>query len=159
MGKPLTPEKLFALRRLRKARRLFKQQPVFAFAILCKEYKGYTHEQFMEDLRLRTKPKPKKKKTTPLSRYGRFDQMNQFLELYQNTGLIDYARQAQRLRSAMTKPYRVLVKIQSIYIEYRLCPLIPYKEVVKLIESLKTCKTEDDVEKMIDKFKANNRLR
>lgn len=159
MGKPLTPDKLFALRRLRKARRVFKQQPVFAFAILCEEYKDYTHEQFLNDLRLRTKPKPKKINKSPLMRYGRYYKMNQLLELYRTTGLIDYARQAQRLRSVITKPYRVLVKIEGQYVEYALDPMIAFKEVERLVNDLRDCKTEIEADKMIDHFRSMNRIR
>ncbi|GEM63860.1 hypothetical protein SF1_18420 [Sphingobacterium faecium NBRC 15299] len=158
MGKPLPPEKLFALRRLRKARRLFKQQPVFAFAILCEEYKDYTHEQFLDDLRIRTKTKGKKKKKSPLTRYGRFFKMNQLLELYSKTGLVDFALQAFRLRSVITKPYRVLVKIEGCHIEYGLNPFIPYKEVEKLNLQLRDCKTEKEVDYVIEQFRSANRI-
>jgi hypothetical protein len=159
MGKPLSLEKLVALRRLRKARRLFKQQPVFAFAILCEEFKDYTHDQFLDDLRLRNKPKAKKKKKSPLTRYGRYFKMNQLLERYRSTGLLDYARQAVRLRSNMTKPYRVWVKINCKCFEFGLDPLMPYNEVEKLNANLRNCTNEKEVQEMIEQFRADNRIR
>ncbi|OJV51682.1 MAG: hypothetical protein BGO31_00320 [Bacteroidetes bacterium 43-16] len=158
MGKPFTPERLANIRRLRKARRLYKQQPVFAFAILCAEFKDYTYEQFQDDLRIRNKSKRTKNKKSSLVRFGRYFKMIQFLELYRNTGIVDYARQAQKLRSVITKPYRVLVKIEGQYFEYGLDPTIAVKEVERLVYELKKCKTEIEADKMIEHFRSMNRI-
>ncbi|WP_289035014.1 hypothetical protein, partial [uncultured Flavobacterium sp.] len=69
MGKPFTPQRLANIRRMRKARRLYKKQPLFAYDILCKEYPDYTYDKFWDDLRYRRKPKRRKGKSA-LVRYG-----------------------------------------------------------------------------------------
>lgn len=55
-----SPERLQHIRRLRKARRLFKQQPLFAYNIMSGSYEDYSLSDFLEDLRYR-KPRKKKK--------------------------------------------------------------------------------------------------
>lgn len=158
MGKKFKPERLASIRRMRRARRLYKQQPVFAFEILSTEYADYTPEQFIDDLRYRSKPKPKKKKDA-LLRYGRYTKMMQCLELFRSTGITEYAIQAQRLRRNMTKPYRVLIKINGKHIEYGLDPLINIEDVERLVAKLRECKTETQADDMINQFRENSRMR
>ena len=46
MCKQFSPDRLEAIRRMRKARRLNKTQPLFAFNLLCSIYQDYTYEMF-----------------------------------------------------------------------------------------------------------------
>lgn len=151
MGKAFTPERLVSIRRMRKARRLYKQMPLFAFEILREEYPNYTREQFLDDLRYRTKAKRKKKKTT-LTRYGRYARMVDLLHLYQQTGNNEYAIQAQRLRKRMTKPYRVRVKIGGQSWEYGVEATVPIHEVEQLTADLSTCTTIEQADEMMRRF-------
>ncbi len=61
MGKPFTAERLESIRRMRKARRLFRKEPLFAYMLLSLEYVDYSYAQFLDDLRYRTKAKRKDK--------------------------------------------------------------------------------------------------
>lgn len=158
MGKPFTPERLASTRRMRKARRLYRRQPVFAFPFLCTEYPDYTHEQFLDDLRYRTKPKRKNKKTT-LTRYGRYGRMVELLGLYRNTGNTEYAVQAQQLRKRMTKPYRVLVKINGKSWEYGVDATIPIREVEQLTAELSTCSTLEEADATVARFWEKARMK
>lgn len=157
MGRKFTPERLESTRRMRRARRLYRKQPLFAYAILSGEYMEYSYEQFLDDLRYRTKPKRKEKKTM-LTRYGRYRRMAELLERYRNTGELEPAIQAQRLRKRMTKPYRVLVKINGESIEYGFEPTIAIAEIERLTSDLKFCKSEKDADEMIAEFRKKSRI-
>jgi len=152
MGKPFTPERLASIRRMRKARRLYKKEPLLAYHILCGEYPSYTHDDFWEDLRYRTKRKRKKKNKTPLSRYGRYERMKQLIAMYKDTANTDYGMKAQRLRNLMTKPYRVMVRIEGEVLEYRISPLIQITEIEKLVAQLPKCKTEQEADDFVEQF-------
>lgn len=158
MGKKFTPERLANIRRMRKARRLYRKEPVFAFATMLNTYPDYTHEQFLDDLRYRKPPKRRKGKAV-LLRYGRYQQMLRFLELYKRTENVEYAIQAQRLRSRMTKPYRVLARVCGETWEYNFDPTISLHEIERLTIALSTCKTVKEVDKMVEEFRNTARLK
>ncbi len=151
MGKPFTPQRLAAIRRMRKARRLYKKQPLFAYDMLRTEYPGYTYDQFRDDLRYRRKPKRRKGKT-PLARYGRYWRMQQLTAQYSSTGNIVYGLQAQRLRKYMTKPYRVKVRIGREVLEYRFSPLIRIEAIEQLTAALPQCSTPAEADTLVEQF-------
>lgn len=151
MGKPFTPERLTNIRRIRKARRLYRKEPVFAFQILCAEYPDYTHEQFLDDLRYR-KPRKRKAKKTTLTRYGRYMRMLHFLEKYRQTKNIEHAIQAQRLRKRMTKLYRVLLRLDGETLEYNFSPTISITKIEHLTIELSTCKTAEEADEIVERF-------
>lgn len=95
---------------MRRARRLFRKAPLFAFAMMREEYPQYTHENFCDDLRYRTKRRRKRGKSQ-LLRYGRYRRMELLKEQFRQTGNSDFALQAQKLHRNMTKPYRVLARV------------------------------------------------
>lgn len=152
MGKPFTPERLANIRRLRKARRLYKKQPLFAYHQLCGEYFNYSHEQFLNDLRYRNKPKQRKGKSTML-RYGRYRRMEKLLDLYRETDNMEYALTALQLRRNLTKPYRVLVKIAGETWEYSFSPLIAIQQIENLISALAPCRTVKEVEELVERYR------
>lgn len=152
MGKPYTPERLASIRRMRKARRLFKKEPLFAYDILSREHPSYSLDDFWEDLRYRTNPKRRKAKS-PLTRFGRFRRMEQLNELYWATENADYALKAQQLRRNMTKPYRMLLKIEGKIWEYSFSALIRIEEMERLSKELSGCKTLNEVETHIEQFR------
>lgn len=158
MGKPFTPERLANIRRIRKARRLYRKQPLFAFEILLTEYPNYTQDKFWDDLRCRSIRKNRKGKS-PLIRYGRYRRMQQLIELYKNTQIIDYALKAQRLRRLMTVPYRVMVKIGGKAIEYNFCPLMQIEEIENIMTQLLKCLTVQDADKLIKQFKEETHIK
>ncbi|MBN8879831.1 MAG: hypothetical protein J0I32_19965 [Sphingobacteriales bacterium] len=139
--KPFSPERLFHIRRLRKARRLFKLTPLFAFEQMKLQYAEYTYADFMEDLRRRSRKKQRLKKS-PLVRYGRYQRMEKLLTQYRETGNLDLAQKATQLRRRMTKPYTVLVRLKEASMEYTLSPFIPIEAIEQLVLHLKTCSTE-----------------
>lgn len=157
MGKPFTAERLEAIRRMRKARRLFRNEPLFAYMLLSLEYVDYSYAQFLDDLRYRTKAKRKETKST-LTRFGRYRRMLELLDRYEKTGVLDYAIQAQRLRKRMTKPYRVLIKINGQCIEYGFEPTIAIAEIERLTANLNGCATERDADQMIAEFRKYSRI-
>lgn len=157
-GQPFSPERLRNIRRLRKARRLFKQTPLFAFHLMELEYPGYTQDEFLEDLRRRTKRKPKPKKT-PLNRYGRYYRIQVLKERYANTGDEEAIRMAMKLQAVITKPYRFLVRFKNQAKEFSLSPLIPISRVEELNQSFTTCKTMVEVEQLIDAFQKTSNTR
>ncbi|MNJ95329.1 hypothetical protein D3C87_130390 [compost metagenome] len=85
MSKPFSPERLANIRRIRKARRLFKRSPLFAYCEMEKEFPGYTYTHFLDDLKIKKKKNAKTKIGSKLKRYGRFSEMTRLLELYKNT--------------------------------------------------------------------------
>jgi hypothetical protein len=157
MGKPFTPERLASVRRMRKARRLYKKEPLFAYEMLCMEYPEYTYDNFWDDLRYRKKPKRRKGKC-PLVRYGRYRRMEKLHNLYRETGNVAYALQAQRLQRRMTKPYRVLVRIGSEVWEYSFSPLVRMEEIESLTVLLPKCRTVKEAEEMVEQFRKTSHI-
>ena len=141
------------MRRLRRARYLTKKMPLFAFQVMQSEYQGYTYDQFLDDLRRRSKPKQKKGRS-PLIRYGRYQHLQKALADYHITGDIRFAIEAQQLRKRITKPYRVLYRCKSGTFEYTLSSLIPMKCIIQLTEQLKSTTDIQQAELLIDQTRA-----
>lgn len=152
MGKPFTLERLIKIRRMRKARRLFKQLPLFAYELLQLEYTNYSDQEFWDDLRIRTKRKSRKRKS-PLVRFGRYNRIEQLKCQFYETGNYDLIIKAHQLRKNITRPYRVLVRLKGKYCEYSFCPLIPITHIEQLTASFKDCTSEQEVEEIIDQFR------
>lgn len=142
MGKPFTPQRLENIRRMRRARRLYRKAPLFAYELMRGEYADYTFEKFCDDLRYRSRRKKKKGKSQ-LVRFGRYGRMEQLNEQYRQTGNADYALQAQKLLRNMTKPYRVMVRVSGETWEYTLSPLIRIDDIEKLVARLTECVTAE----------------
>lgn len=157
MGKPFTPERLMNIRRMRKARRLFKKQPLFAFETMCNEYPDYTYQLFSDDLRYRKKPKKRKGKS-PLVRFGRYRRMEKLNDLYRTTKNIEYALQSQRLYRRMSQSYRVMVRINGYVNEYAFSPLIPIEKIEWLTAELGKCSTERQADELVDQFRKEIRI-
>lgn len=151
--KPFSPERLAHIRRLRKARRLFKNEPLFAFLLMKADYPDYTHAEFLDDLRRRSKIKRKPKKS-PLYRFGRYLRIDKLITRYQATGEEALILQAMKLRANITRPYRILVRLGGQYTEYFYSPLISIERIEKLNESFCACKTWDEVERVREEFES-----
>lgn len=151
MGNPFTPERLFHIRKMRKARRLFKKAPLFAYTFMLEAYPEYAYDQFLDDLRIR-KPGRKRAARSPLVRYGRYTKMQQLLYLHRHTGEISLALQAQQLRDNMTTPYRMLVRKNARTKQYCLSPLIPYAQMEDLLRNVTACKSMEEADKLIADF-------
>lgn len=152
MGSPFTPERLEAIRRLRKARRLFKQTPLFAFEQMVQQYPNYTYAAFIDDLRIRRKRKPKQHRSI-LQRYGRYAQMDRLIRQFEQTGDYSLIEQANRLRANMTKPYRLLVKIKAEAMEFTFSAMIPMVHIERLSKQVMACVEMGEVEKMVEAFR------
>lgn len=148
--KPFSSERLFHIRRLRKARRLFRQAPLFAFDEMRQQYSGYTYREFMDDLRPRSR-KRKRHTRNPLARYGRFDRMENLILQYRQTKETELALQALALRKHISQPYRVLARSKNFSLVFTLCPLIPIRAIEKLVTDLQNCKTELEACDMVQK--------
>ncbi|SOD17761.1 hypothetical protein [Pedobacter xixiisoli] len=157
MGKPFTSERLQNIRRMRRARRLHKQQPLFAYEMMRTDYPGYPYELFLDDLRYR-KPRKKRTRKSGLCRYGRFNRMQSLISQYGWTGDIELARQANKLRERMTKPYRVLAKVEDHYIEQNFSALIPIDSIEELVRKLADCQSMDQANKILLEFQASNNM-
>jgi hypothetical protein len=151
MGTPFSPTRLLNIRRIRKARRLFKQQPLFAYVLLCEIYTDYSYVNFLEDLRYRKQPKKRKGKSA-LQRYGRYDRIQQLIERYRATGNIDYAIAAKRLRDLLTKPYRVWYRCEGVTVEVCFSALVPLIQIENLVLRLKSAQTQGEAEALVKEF-------
>lgn len=152
MGKPFTPERLERIRRMRKARRLYKKQPLFAFQMMLTDYPDYTHELYMDDLRYRKKPKKRNGRFNP-HRFGRYSKIMELLRQYERTGNSDFALRAIQMRAYMTRPYRVLVRVGGEEIEYSFSPRIPVRSIENLLSQFSGCKTEAEVGSIVSEFR------
>lgn len=157
MGKPFSPERLENLRRMKKARRLNKRQPLFAFLLMSGEYTDYTYEQFLDDLRYRRPPKKRKGKSG-LVRFGRYRRMESLIVEYQLNGNIETAIKAKQLRERMTKPYRVQFRVKGEVMEYQLSALIPIEQIEKFVAELADCKSSVQANELFDRFNINSHI-
>ncbi|MNI08923.1 hypothetical protein D3C81_1403610 [compost metagenome] len=151
MGTPFSPTRLFNIRRIRKARRLFKQQPLFAYVLMCANYKEYSYLNFLDDLRYRKAPKKRKGKTA-LNRYGRYNRIQQLMERYRETGNLDHAIAAKRLRDLLTKPYRVWYRCEGVTVEVCFSPLVPLIQIENLVLRLKAVHSEHEAQALVSEF-------
>ena len=151
MSKPFSPERLAKIRRIRKARRLFKKVPLFAYTYMLQDIPDYTYKQFLDDLHI-GRPGKKRKGKSFLSRYGRYWAMREFIRLYDQTKNIAYAIKAQDLRNNMTKPYRLLIRYKNMYRELYFSSLIPYSQIKELSDNINRCENLTEVEKVIADF-------
>lgn len=150
-------DRLCHIRRLRKARRLFSQAPLFAFQLMCEQYDSYTYEQFLEDLRRRNNKVKRRIKCT-LVRFGRYQAMQQLLSRYEQTKDQRLALQAITLRRMMTRPYRVLACGKNFKMEYTLSALIPMDKIVQLVNDLKVCQTEQQATELVERCRERYRI-
>ena len=104
-------ETLRRIRRMRKARRLFRYLPLFAFSMMLVEYHDYDYDTFIRDVTPRRRKKRKKVPKTPLARYGRFWEMRHLVRQYKESKEPVIGLKADLLRKNMTRPYRVLLQI------------------------------------------------
>ncbi len=151
MGNPFSTVRLYNIRRLRKARRLFKQQPLFAYYLMCETYTDYCYTDFLADLRYRKPPKKRKGKSV-LYRYGRYSRIVKLMEHYNQTKDLDFAIAAKRLRDMLTKPYRVWYKCEGVSVEVCFSPLIPLVQIENLVLRLKTVHTEQEAQELVSEF-------
>lgn len=158
MGKAYTPERLARTHRMRKARRLFKQTPLFAFALMQQHYPQYTYDEFWDDLRRRTKKKQKRHKT-PLTRYGRYARMQQLLRQYGYTKDTSLLREAVKLRERMAKPYRVMARVGGEGLEFTFSPLVQIHAIEQLTLKISQCKSKQEVTQVVEQFRETENFR
>lgn len=157
MGKPFSKERLLKIQRLRKARRLWAKEPLFAFFIMQELYKDYTYAEFMDDLRLR-KPRKKKQGKSQRIKYGRYNRMNQLYTEYELTGNLNYAIEAEKLFRRLRKPYLLRVRINGIRIEYTFNACIPLKAIENLNQEIQNCASEAEVDAKVKVFRQNQSI-
>lgn len=100
-------EAIMRNRRKRKARRTWKQQPLFAYNLLLNEFPGYSPENFERDLSI-SKGKIKKSGKSPLARYGRYPVMMKLLAKWETSKEVSTGLEIVKFRRNMTKPYRLI---------------------------------------------------
>lgn len=145
-------ERLYSIRRLRKARRLFKRFPLFAFEMMRETYPEYEYELFWDDLRRRT-PKKKRKKKSPLVRYGRYWRMDKLISQFRLTKNFELIEQANQLRRQITKPYRMVIRLKGMRKEYFFSPFISIERIEELNRKFKIDMTEQQVDAIVDEFR------
>jgi hypothetical protein len=64
-----------------------------------------------------------------------------------------YLIQANLLRKRITKPYRLLVRVGGSATEYFFSALIPIGQIEILTAKVSTCKTEQEAEHLIERFR------
>ncbi|WP_130855625.1 hypothetical protein [Olivibacter jilunii] len=148
-----SPERLAKIRRMRKARRLWKQVPLFAFSLMAAEYPGYSHMAFLCDLRRRS-PKKRRHAKAYLSRFGRYLRMQELAKRFKLEGNIEDGIKAQVLQKNMTKPYRLLTRTKDGSMEFLFSPLTPIVQIERLSQSLRNCRSNSEVESMVEAFRA-----
>lgn len=136
-----SPERLDKIRKLRMARRLWKNTPLLAYKTMQDKYPEYTYEQFLNDLRIRKIKKKKRFVKNPLTRYGRYQKMVQLITQYNETKDPAFYLMAQKLRSIITRPYRLEIKKEAKAWEFTFPPEIPYKRIEQLSKDCNKCKT------------------
>lgn len=157
MGKAFAPERLMHIRRLRKARRLFKRKPLFAFEEMRLAYPQYTYDEFLDDLRRRT-PRKNRQPKSPLPRYGRYVRMQQLLDDYKRRGDTDALWMAVQLRERMTKPYRVSASIGHERIEFTFSPMISMGRIEQLTADIRKCSSMEQVLRLVEQFRKTERF-
>lgn len=105
----VSEEALLRMRRVKAARRAFQNAPLFAYTGLQMKFPGYTYETFIQDITPRRKKKRGRKKS-PLTRYGRFQEIQKEVHLFTTTGDPIHGLRADLLRRYLYKPFRILVR-------------------------------------------------
>lgn len=151
--KQLSPESLYKLRCLRKARRLWKSVPMLAYAIMCDDYPGYTYEHFLSDLRPKGKRKTKSKcGKNPLQRYGRYTRMQQLVQDYYCTKALEPLIQASKLKARMALPYQMEIAISGECRRYQFSPRISLADMEQLNEAIEKCATASEADRLYEDF-------
>lgn len=152
IGKKMTFEVSNAAHRRATARRLNKKMPLFAFAEMVEmEGKEYNMAQFIEDITVKQKSAPRKKRSM-FVRFGRYHEMQRLISEYHQNHNQDLLYQAQRLRDNIKLPYTVLVRIgnESEYFNYP--PTAGYNLIKRFTEAASTCQTWDEVRELESKM-------
>src|SRR5690606_21915994 len=152
MGNPFPPDRLAAIRRLGRPSRFYNHRPLLAYLVRSGIYPGSSSEEFMDDLRYRRPPRRRRGRNN-LVRYGRYARMVQLADRYQKTGNAEEALQAMRLRRNMTKPYRVMVKVEKVRLEYIFSPLVPIRHIEELVGRLAACGSENEADGIVRDFR------
>jgi hypothetical protein len=139
-GIPFSRQRLFKIRRLRKARRLWRREPLFAYARLQQIYPNYTEMDFIDDLR-RRKPKKKRFAKKFQSRYGRYDKIQSLLKEFDQTQDFKYVLLANKLKARIAKPYIIRVKKGKKIMEYSAPPETSYAQIERFVLQAHECPT------------------
>lgn len=132
--------------RINKARRLYRRAPLFAFQELQAHLgECYSYDQFLDDLRLRSKPKPRVRKSG-LIRYGRYRRMMEFVSKWRSSGDINSLIEAQKLRDRISKPYRLQVRYGQVVKEYHYPPEVPIFHLEEIIRLSYECRAHTEFE-------------
>ncbi|WP_199119913.1 hypothetical protein [Pedobacter sp. ASV28] len=122
-----------------------------------KEYPAYSFQEFVDDLRLRSRKKKRAVKSS-LARFGRYRRMEKLLQQYELTGNVDTALKALKLRRYMTRPYEVLIRIKDLSLEFTLSPLIPIEAIEKLVADIKKCATEQQATELVQQCRDSHAI-
>lgn len=150
-SRKFSTERLANIRRIRKARRLYRQVPLFAQLLMAEKYPGYDDKQFCDDLRRRSKAKPRRKKST-LQRFGRYHRMIQLIRDYKESRDTSLLIEAATLRRNMTKPYRVRVRLGKRIYEFSFPPTVSILQIEALTARFGTCKTPEEIDTVYNEF-------
>lgn len=116
--------------RKRIARKLFKEQSLFAYQILRDSIgEQYLPANYMADI-VPSKRRKYNNRKSPLRKYGRWQQIQKELKQYAETKNINHLITANKLRAEITKPYCVIAFGKKHYLDatlnYRLYQRVVY---------------------------------
>jgi len=124
-------------RRIRVAKRLYKRFPLFTAEFMQEEFPGTTADQVAEIVSKKTrKTKSYRKVKSGLARFGRYPLMQKALQDYKESGDVDKLKEAQRLRSNMTKDFQFKFRIGKEVKYFRLPAHASYS-IAKQIAAIK----------------------
>jgi hypothetical protein len=121
------------IRRKRKAKRLTKKEPLFAFQTMQQDLPDYNYTQYEQDLKTRKKKKKKPSKSNKYYiKYGRYTPYCDAISNYYATRDVTFLIQAQALKSKISQPYTIYFKLGKACVKQTFPPEYPYKLIQEL---------------------------
>ncbi|RWU08180.1 hypothetical protein [Pedobacter chitinilyticus] len=118
---------------------------------------SYTYEEFVDDLRLRNKPKVRKAKDQAVS-FGRYYRIRKLLAGYHASGDTELLLAASKLWQRLRKPYVVVAKLKDERFEFHFPPKVPIERIETFTLDLRHCKTIAQVQECYRRFSSTINL-
>lgn len=131
--------------------------PLFAYQLMYAEDPCYSFEAFLDDLRPRSKSKPKTKRDKSIT-FGRYNRIRKLIEDFHATGNLEHLLVASKLKKRLRKPYRVIAEIGDHRYEFSFPPTVAIERIESFTAELRTCSTEEQVQTCFKRFNATINL-
>jgi len=76
--------------------------------------------------------------------------MQLYINQYQETGDYMFLIKAQALRRLLTKPYRIMVRLNGTEYTYKVSALIPIEKIESIMPQIQKCTQPEAVDTIID---------